>query len=364
MRGLDASRLHRILIRGTNWIGDAVMSIPAMRELRRIFPHAHITLLVRPWVSGVYGNVDFVDEILLFDKTGGQRGPAGLLRMSAELRRRNFDAAFLFQNAFEAALLATLARIPIRIGYRRDGRGLLLTHGLRIDPAVREAHQAYYYLGIVSGLGLAPDRLRQPDASSLDVRVGTRPEGKQKARETLARHGIAPGTPLIGVNPGAAYGPAKRWLAERYARAADLLAARHRARTLVFGSAGEGKIAGEVAGAMASSPVVLAGLTTLEELMALLCECAVLITNDSGPMHLAAALGVPQVAIFGSTSEKATGPLSPRARVVREPVECSPCFLRSCPTDFRCMTRITVDRVVGEAEKLMAARHGSHPPAS
>jgi heptosyltransferase-2 len=169
----------------------------------------------------------------------------------------------------------------------------------------------------------------------------------------LLDSGVQPGQTVIGLNPGAFYGSAKRWFSERYAQVADTLLERHDARIIIFGSPGERAIADEVARRMKHRGIVLAGRTTLGQLMGLISQCSLLITNDSGPMHLAAALGIPQLAIFGSTSEVATGPLDGRAEVIKHPVDCSPCFLRECPIDFRCMTRISVDRVVAAAEEKL-----------
>lgn len=350
-RKIEGAR--NILIRGTNWVGDSVIAVPAMREIRRLFPEAKISLLVRPWVRDIYAAAEFVDEVLDYDKGGAHRGLSGLMRLVYDLKRRRFDLAILLQNAFEAAWIAWSARIPIRIGYARDGRGWLLTHACRIDPAVRDLHQAYYYLGILAGAGLLEDRPWERADQPLRAGLRVREADRLAAEGILRSAGVRPGDIVIGLNPGAYYGEAKRWFPDRYARAADALAEQYRARVLIFGSAADRRVADEVAAKMARPSVVLAGRTTLGELMGLIRECSLLITNDSGPMHLAAALDVPQLAIFGSTSEVATGPLSPQATVLKQPADCSPCFLRRCPTDFRCMTRITVEQVVEAARKKL-----------
>jgi len=355
VKDLHPDEIERVLIRGTNWVGDAVMSVPAMREIRRIYPRARISLLVRPWVRDVYAGVDFVDEILELDKTQTHRGVGGLLRLAADLRQRSFEVSILLQNAMEAAILSWLARIPIRVGYARDGRGIFLTHACRIDPAVRRMHQAYYYLGILTAAGLLDACPWKRPGYRLSIDLAVRKADQAAAGQMLREHGIRPGHTVIGINPGAYYGGAKRWLSERYAAVADALISRYDARILVFGSPSERRVADEVASHMVHQPVILAGRTTLGQLMALIRECSLLITNDSGPMHLAAALAVPQLAIFGSTSEAATGPLSERAEVIKEPVECSPCFLRECPIDFRCMTRISVERVLRAAETMLSS---------
>ena len=147
MRQFDPKRIQRLLVRGTNWVGDAVMSVPALKEIRRRFPNARISLLVRPWVQDVYAGVDFVDEILLYHKPGRHQSWNGMRQLAVELRKGRFEMTILLQNAMEAALIAFWARIPLRLGYASDGRRLLLTHPLRVDPGVSKVHQAYYYLG-------------------------------------------------------------------------------------------------------------------------------------------------------------------------------------------------------------------------
>ena len=351
---IEPDRIERILIRGTNWVGDAVMSVPAMREIRRRFPKSCISLLVRPWVKDIYSGARFLDEVIGFDRSAEHRGFSGRRRLVSELRIRRFDLAILFQNAFEAALLTWWAGIPLRVGYARDGRSMLLSHAIPIDPEARKAHQVYYYLGILSGAGLAePQPWRNP-AQNLSCDLEVQDSDRQAARSLLRLHGVDAGEPLIGLNPGASYGGAKRWLPDRFAEVADYLHAKHHARAILLGSATELPIARHVASMMRSSAVNLAGETTLGQLMGVISECTLLITNDSGPMHLAAALSVPQVAVFGSTSDVATGPLSSVAEVVRVPAECSPCFLRECPTDFRCMIGITVGHVIEAAERRLS----------
>jgi heptosyltransferase-2 len=275
--------------------------------------------------------------------------------MAGELRDAKFDLAILFQNAFEAALLVRWAGIPLRLGYRRYGRGPLLTHAIAVDGQVAEMHQAYYYLALLSGAGLLEPERQRPPLAELNGSLGVRSEDRQAARALLRDCGIREGELLVGLNAGASYGGAKRWLPDRFAAVANHFAATRGARIVLLGSEQERTIAETVAAAMAPPPVNLAGRTTLGQLMALIRECSLLVTNDSGPMHLAGALDVPQVAIFGSTSEIATGPLGARSKVLRHPVDCSPCFLRECPIDFRCMTGISAATVIEAAERLLLA---------
>lgn len=354
MKQIDPLSIRRLLVRATNWVGDAVISVPTLKEIRRLFPNARISLLVRPWVHDVYSAVDFVDELLLYHKPGRHTTWNGMRHLAVELRGGSFEMTILLQNAIEAAMIAFWAHIPIRAGYRCDGRGVLLTHGVPIEPDIHTAHQAYYYLNILSGIGLLPRRLWADPAYRLDsLDVGVRASDLETARRILDTHGVDRARPIIAINPGASYGGAKRWPADRFAEVADALAGEFRTRVLIFGAPAEEEVAREVVSRMKSPPVILAGRTTLGQLMGLLKECDLFITNDSGPMHIAAALNVPQLAIFGSTSEIATGPLSPQARVLKNPVDCNPCFLRECPTDFCCMLGISVQRVREAAvEKL------------
>jgi heptosyltransferase-2 len=362
MKNLVPGKAGRILIRGTNWVGDAVMSIPALKEIRRLYPDAHLSLLVRPWVRDVYAAADFVDEILEFDKQTQHGSPVGLWRLSRDLRNSHFDMAILLQNAFEAAFLAWLAGIPVRVGYARDYRSLLLTHPCKVDPEVLKVHQIYYYLEMLSQVGLLEPRLWLDPHYSPSLSVPVHPSDCLEAKKILLAKGIRAGDVLVGINPGASYGGAKRWLSERFARVADELTSNCNVRVVIFGAPSERAVAELVASQMKQAPVVLAGETTLGQLMALIRQCSLFITNDSGPMHLAAALDVPQIAIFGSTSEIATGPLNAEARVIKSPVPCSPCFLRECPTNLGCMTGIEIDPVLAAArEKLGKFRAGFVP---
>jgi len=318
-----------ILVRATNWVGDAVMSLPALRAIRERFPAARISVLAKPWVADLYGREAFLDEIILYSG----RSP---WRIGHELRVRRFDCAILLQNAFEAAWIAWLARIPVRIGYKTDGRQLLLTRGVALPkPGEIPRHERFYYLELLRRAGLI-DALPQSDAIRLH-RI-TSSNGKR----------------VIGVSPGAAYGTAKRWLPERFAEAAGALAAARGASIALFGSKSERDLCEQVAERLNGHRVTnYAGETTLAQFIDLASACELFLTNDSGAMHIASALGVPTVAIFGATDDTTTGPTGPNARVVRHAVDCSPCLLRECPIDHRCMTGVSARRVVEEALQLL-----------
>ncbi len=320
-----------ILIRATNWVGDAVMCVPALQAIRRRFPQARMAILAKPWVADLYRRENFVDEVLPYTA----RSMKEKMAFGWSLRSRRFDCAILLQNAFEAALVARLAGIPERIGYNRDGRGMLLTVPVPPPkPGKIPTHQRFYYLELVRRAGLI-DELPESDAIRLD---GPRVERGR----------------VVGVSPGAAYGSAKRWLPERFAEAAARVARERDASIALFGSKDERALCAEVAALLPGLTVInYAGQTTLAEFIDLAARCEVFLTNDSGAMHIASALGVPTVAIFGATDDAATGPTGAHAVVVRHPVDCSPCLLRECPIDHRCMTGVTAERVAEEALRLL-----------
>jgi heptosyltransferase-2 len=326
------SATERLLVRAPNWVGDVVLALPALRDLRRDFPQAKLTVLARPWVAPLYRAVPEVDEI---EESRGTRADAVRLR-------GRFDTAVLLPNSFGTAFAVWRAGIPERWGYATDGRGPLLTRRCAVARSVRGRSQVYYYRAMVEGLGLATDG--PPDAS-----LACPDEWQSAASALLGGDG-----PWIGVNPGAFYGTAKRWLPERFAAVAELVARRIDAKVAIVGGAAERPL-GEAIAAQLRVPVrLLSGETTLGALVGVLKSLRLLLTNDSGPMHLAAALGTPLVAVFGSTDASETAPVAHAATVVREPVHCSPCLLRECPIDHRCMTRVAVDRVTDAALALVS----------
>jgi heptosyltransferase-2 len=285
------------------------------------------------------------------------RGPGdwkGKWRASQQLRAQNFDCAILFQNAFEAALLAWMAAIPRRIGYSRDGRGFLLTDPIAVPRAGETPrHERFYYLELLRRAGLLAQDPQPDDAIRLDGAALAREKGARRFAE-LGLTGR-----VVGVSPGAAFGSAKRWLPERFSEAAARIASELGAAVAVFGSDSERGLCETVTASIGARGIQVrnfAGSTTLREFIELAAACELYLTNDSGAMHVSSALGVPTVAIFGATDAEATGPTGAHARVVREPVDCSPCLLRECPIDHRCMTRVQVDRVVETGLAVLQAR--------
>lgn len=316
----------RILLRAPNWLGDAIMTVPAVRAIKAGRPDAHITVLTAAKNADMWRLVREVDDVL----------PASKFSLEAVVRlirkQNNFDAAILFPNSLRAALEGWLAGIPRRVGFAGHRRRWLLNEIIpeRARPGPIE-HQSKRYLRIARILGADVERFNIFEPAGFSA--------------------LANGTSLkLGLSPGAEYGPAKRWLPERFAEVARAVSTHCNAQWILFGTKNDSEIGEKIAAALGESCVNRVGRTTLAELISELRECRVLLTNDTGTMHLAALLGIPVVAIFGSTEPRLTGPLGDGHRVIRHQVECSPCFLRECPIDFRCM------HAVGSAEVAEAVR--------
>lgn len=391
-----ANQPRRILVRGVNWLGDAVMTTPALLRLREHFPQALIALLTPEKLRGLWLHHPAIDEVITFKPddrlmgiakkiqvmmwpdTAGKATVAESARRAADalrpLQRGGFDLALILPNSPRSALETWLARIPRRVGYARPWRNILLTTAVPSRPGAvhmrkrtvneikslvyqgtasdvprftipESAHQIHDYLHLVAALGANPE----PLPTQLVVTPGEIKAAAQKFNLTTQ---FTNNRPIFGLNPGAEYGPAKRWPAERFIAAAREIQKRTKCLWLVLGGKGDMILSNEIALAIGngqSSATNVAGQTSLRELCAVIKLCRVLLTNDTGPMHIATALGTPVVVPFGSTSPELTGPiLSPgtRHQLIKSDVPCSPCFLRECPIDFRCMNGITVERVV------------------
>lgn len=342
---LKNSDQARILIRGANWVGDAIMTTPVIRAVKKNYPNARLTLLVKPWVAPVFDNNPFVDEILIYEEGGRHKKGWGTVRLARDLKGLRFDLAVLMQNAFEAALITFLAGIPERLGYDTDARALLLNRCIRLDPALKQVHLIDYYRGILKGGGLVDD------GGTLDLFVSD--TERSKAEKLLEDHGIDLSRPVVAINPGATGGTAKRWFPERFAELAKRLAGHFGGKVLIFGGPGDDVLGEEITRMSGNACVNLAGKTTLAGAFALINRCSLFITNDSGLMHAAAALGINQVAVIGSTNHIATPPSNVNSRIVRVPVPCSPCMKPECRYDHhQCMENISVDRVFEEALNL------------
>ena len=347
-------RIERILVRGTNWIGDAVMSTPALQRLRASFPAARISLLATPLTCELFASSDRspIDQIIPYDRKA--KGWRALWQTIPVLRRERFDLAILFQNAFEAALLTALAGIPRRVGFATQGRSRLLTHRLQRVPEHRDRHQINDYLDLVATC--ESNFLRrdfEPALASPLPGLTARP--RDLAAAELLLGGNSKGR-LIALNVGATNSRAKCWPAEQFAALADRLTAVTGGTIILIGGPGEVNAANEVATRIRGQNLInLAGRTTLRELLGLLSLCALVVTNDTGPAHIAAALGRPVLTLFGPTNEFETAPTGPHASLIRaDQIECARCMYRDCPIDHRCMTRLSVDAVYNSALGLMA----------
>lgn len=341
--------MNRILIRGVNWIGDAVMSTPAVKAVRKAFPDSKISLLVKPSIAPIFEMNPNINEIILYEDKF--KGFMGKLRLSKKLKKRQFSKAILLQNAFDAALITFLGRIPERIGYSRDGRGFLLTKPITFNNNDRKIHHIDYYLNLLRYAGVQAENSPPWIYLSINERMS--------ARNTLSDLKM----PILGINPGAAYGSAKRWPPERFAEAASWFMSETNGGIVIFGGPSEVKMSDEIykklknqrSGKLETEKIInLAGKISVRELIALISECDIFITNDSGPMHIAYAVGTPLVAIFGSTSPKLTGPVGSGNVVIRADASCSPCFKRTCKNnDMKCMHAISSDDVYFGIKKIL-----------
>jgi len=364
MPDLRVEDIRRVVVRGTNWVGDAVMTVPALRELRRLLPGAHLTLATRPWAKGLFADADFADNLLISDR----RGLGSVVSQIAAWRKSRFDLAVVFPNAFEAALIPALARVPFRIGYATDGRSALLTNPLPLPEWRSSKHEIFYYLNIVGELeqlltGKQTVMEKQPDAI---LRIS---EARQTDGLALLRAlGIRDNRPLVALCPGSINSRAKRWPAERYAAFADSLIEKLNAEVVLIGSPDELDVSLEVSSGTRNKLILLTGKTDLAQVAAILSCVDLLVTNDTGPAHLAAALGRPTLVIFGPTNPLTTRPFSSVAELVRHPPECAPCMLRDCPIDHRCMTAISPEEVFARAHVMLGRKSSTketqrHSPA-
>ena len=343
------------MVRVPNWVGDAVMALPALRELRRIFADAQITLVARPWVAGLFEGEGLADKLIsVHDGRGVFQTASNFITEARRLGRERFDLAVLFQNAFGAALLARVARAKTIAGYPTDRRGALLDLAIPFEANYKNAHQVRYYLNIAAALEKELTGESSVDFEAAQPRLHVNDDQRESGRTMLDEAGISnDSSPILALSPGATNSRAKRWLAERFASTADRLAERNGFQTVIVGTTGDIEVANEVAARMRTNALVLAGRTSIAELKAILACTSLVISNDTGTAHVSAALGVPTVVVFGPTEHFSTRPLSDVATVVRHEVECSPCMLRECPIDHRCMTRVEIDDVYSAAQSLL-----------
>jgi heptosyltransferase-2 len=345
LRPLPPPRPHRIVVKAVNWLGDLVMSGPALHAIHDTFPGAHLAVLVRRELASFYDGAMWVDEVIPYGLRTGVAGLFDQLAVVRRIRAGHFDLAVVLPNSFRSALWMSLAGVQRRAGYDADRRGFMLSHKVAPRADVQSAHQVYYWLTMVAETIGAKGAAA---AYHLDVNV----QSRDKMRIWLANRRMRPECPLIALAPVAAYGPAKEWPVERYAALADLLAERHGAECVLVGGIDDRPQCERIATQCKSGALVAAAETSVGELIGLLSLCHGFAGNDSGCMHLAGALGVPTVAIFGSTNPKRTGPLGPHCKIIYRGLECSPCLARTCRFGhYNCLRDIAAEEVAGALEE-------------
>ncbi len=338
----NPEQIKSIVVRLTNWVGDSVMNTPFLTEARALFPNAKITALGRKHVADLLLHHPAVDSVYVID----DKSKNGKSEVVSYLKEMKPDLGFALPNSLGSAYMLWRGGVKHRVGYNRDARRIFLTIPVALRPRDLAVHEVRYYLRLLSPWGVSTTN---PPPISLNVLENE----KDSMKHWLLQRGWQEDQPIIGVNPAAFFGTAKRWFPERYAEAAEALAAKLDALVVVTGLPTERDWAQRVVSHGGSRFYNAAGEMKLRELMAFLTFCRLYLTNDSGAMHLAAALNTPLVAVFGSTDWVTTAPTNANSIIVREQTACAPCLLRDCPIDHRCMTAVTVKRVVESAGKLL-----------
>ncbi len=340
--------MNKIIIRATNWVGDAVLNLPAISQLRKIFPKAEISVVTRPWVADIFKHNPDINEVIVIDD---KKNPLDYFKLIFRLRKKKFDLAILLPNSFSAAFFAYIIGAKKRIGYNTDKRGFFLTNKIEQTPEILRTHQVEYYMNIIK-------QLRTVDETR-EFKIVINEEESDSMKKKLHQAEIDSNTFLIGINPGAFYGSAKRWFPDRFAKVIDYIHKKYNAKFILTGSKKDKPINAEIlqteeVTTLHNKGIVLdwAGKTTLRELIALISNLKAFITNDSGAMHIAAALNIPLIAIFGSTDWITTPPYSKNHIIVRKDTPCAPCLLRDCPKEHECMKKIYVEDVVNAFEKI------------
>jgi heptosyltransferase-2 len=347
MESLHQLEPRNIIVRMPNWIGDLVMATPILSDLRKRYPNAHITAMCRSPICELLKADPEIDELFCFSKASGFGRRAERRNIIEKLRKGSYDLGILLTHSFSSAWWFWLGKVQNRLGYECNGRKLLLTHSLAFPQNIQNQHLVVTYKMLLEPLGIpisdTPPRLYLTQKEIHDSRV------------LLRQQGIPDGALIVGINPGATYGSAKCWLPERFREVTERLLREKDVYIVYFGDQATASIVKEICSGLPSRVVNLAGATSLRELASIISHCDVILTNDSGPMHIADAVGTPIVALFGSTSEVVTGPYR-SGTLIHKHVECSPCYQRTCPIDFRCMKRIEADEVFDALNKILGAK--------
>ncbi len=336
MEPLEGFNPKNILVRMPNWIGDLVMATPILTDLRRAYPEARITAMCRSPICEILKGDPEIDELFCFRKASrfGRRNDKR--NLVEKIKKGEYDLGILLTHSFSSVWWFWLGHVKYRIGYESNGRKLFLTHSLPFPATIQQQHLVVTYKTLLAPLGIP--------LSDTAPRLFIAPEETREARSLFLRLGIPQDATVVGINPGATYGSAKCWLPERFREVTKQLIEDKNLYVVYFGDQACAPLVKEICEGLPSQVINLAGHTTIRELASLISICDVLLTNDSGPMHIADAVGTPLIALFGSTSDVVTGPYR-QTGVIHKHVECSPCYQRACPIDFRCMKRIEADEV-------------------
>ncbi len=335
-------QIQSILVRSVNWLGDAILTLPAIRQLKQFFPEASLTVMALARVAPVFSQVPEVDRVIPYLPKPPATGLKEWLAWLWRWRQAHFDLAVIFPNSLESALVPWLLGVPHRVGYNIGLRSSLLTQVVYGPEKLADLHQVYRHEGLLQAFGrVSADGFPEIFLTPAELAVGS---------DLLQSHGWQPGQKIIGISPGAVYGPAKQWFPDRFAAVADQLQEEFDALVVLLGTGGDQAAASDIAAAMHWPALNLAGRTDLRTALALIRRLHLLITNDSGLMHAAAAVWTPLVALFGSTDPFATGPFTPLASVICHPLACSPCLQRCCSENhYQCLESISVAEVLEQA---------------
>jgi heptosyltransferase-2 len=347
MDSLRAFEPRNIIVRMPNWIGDLVMATPILSDLRRVYPQARITAMCRSPICELLKEDPEIDELFCFSRTSGFGRRKERRSVIEKLRKGGYDLGILLTHSFSSAWWFWFGKVQHRLGYQCNGRKLLLTESLLFPKNFQNQHLVVTYKHLLEPLGIG--------ISDTPPHLYLTPKEMEEARILLGQYGVPDGAQVVGINPGATYGSAKCWLPERFREVTERLLKDKGIYVVYFGDVATMHLVKEICADLSPRVINLAGLTTLRELSCLIGSCDVLLTNDSGPMHIADALGIPIVALFGSTSEIVTGPYR-KGILIHKHVECSPCYQRTCPIDFRCMKRIEADEVYEAIIKILGSR--------
>jgi len=334
---LEKFEPQNIIVRMPNWIGDLVMAMPILTDLRKAYPRARITAMCRQPICELLKSNPEIDELFCFSKASGFGRHSERRNIVEKLRKGKFDLGILLTHSFSSAWLFWLGRIRYRLGYESNWRKPFLTHSFPFPSQIQSQHLVITYKMLLAPLGI-------PISNTAPHLYLTSQEIKE-AEELLRQHGVRENATLVGINPGATYGSAKCWLPERFREVTERLLTDPDLYILYFGDMASASVCKNICSGLKDRVINFAGSTSLRQLASLISLCDVLLTNDSGPMHIADALGTTLVALFGSTSAVITGPYSEQSGVIHKHAECSPCYKRVCPIDFRCMKRIEADEV-------------------